>query len=135
MTDVIEFDGEVLDTHEEGEPYDYYLSLVRRKVEGNLATRVLKRVGLEEGEVESIERDYSAGTCELCGFGEEGITILVGDHVVFHTVQDDGSFYYPSERPKIVSPYTLLNEWLDGSTEGAVDFEPYNKEEWSSEND
>lgn len=135
MSEVIEFDGEVVDTHEEGEAYEYYLRLVRRKVEGNLADRVLKRVGREAGVVESVERDYSSGTCELCGWGEEGIEILVDGCVVFCISQDDGSFYYAGEAPEIISPYIKFNEWLDGSTEGTVDFEPYNDEEWGSEND
>lgn len=135
MTEVIKFDGEIVDTHEEGEPYEYHLHLVRRKVEGNLAERVLKRVGREAGVVESVESDYSSGTCEVCGFGEEGIEILVDGHIVFRISQDDGSYYYTGEAPEIISPFTNFNEWLDGSTEGTVDFEPYNDEEWSNEDD
>lgn len=118
-------EGEIVDEFSDSEPWEFYVSVVRRSVEGHLADRVRARVNRPEGIVESVERNYSAGTCELCGYGEEGITILVDSCVVFAFSGDDGSYYYPEEAPEITNPFTVLSEWLDGNDEYAVDFAPY----------
>ena len=119
---ITEFNGEVIKEYEDSEPWEFYEHLVLRTVDGSLAEKVLARVGSSEGVVQSIERRYSSGTCELCGYGEEGITILVDGVIVFKYSADDGSFYYQEDMPdEIISPFVVFNNWLRGAESGTVD--------------
>lgn len=125
MTKVTEFDGPVLSEYEEHSPWEYSLELTEKLVEGSLADRVRARVGVDIGTVHSVERNYGSGTCELCGYGSDGIKILVDNMVVFATDQDNAEYSY--DESDVVSPYTIFNAWLDGADEGSVGFEPYER--------
>lgn len=116
------YEGEVITEFVDAEPWTFYTHSTKRVVEGTLEAQVLARTGLT-GKVESVERNYSSGTCELCGYGEDGITILVDNKIVFSYAADNGEYSY--EAPDEPSPYLVLMAWLNGGDDGAGDLTEY----------
>lgn len=94
------------------------------RVEGDLAARVLARLGKTQGEVTILEDHWDLGYCVTCSSEVVDFEVAVDGEKVYRT-QYYGSEEYTGNTEQVeqfVNTYQAFNDWLNG---GEINEYPY----------
>lgn len=88
-------------------------------VEGDLANRVLARVGKSEGRVEIVEHHWDSGYCITCSYEETDFLVRVDGEEVYRTrdymLDTIVKGEYIEPQATSLTSFGVFNEWLNGT--------------------